>query len=139
DSRGRDDWGIVWLVAQLVALAVGLRTSLLAAREPRAARAVLPHAVGVGVLPAVVLAGVTVGNPARALVAGELLGPPLLGLAGVAAVLCALHVRTGRVLTAIAGAVLTGAVAVVLGAAQASTCALLACRHGLLARAGVLL
>src|SRR5699024_2973411 len=101
-------------------------------------RSELPNALWVVEMMALLLAGVTVGNPARALVAGELLGPPLLGLAAVAAVLCALHVRTGRVLTAIAGAVLTGAVAVVLLPAQTSTWSLLAYLTGLPALAVVL-
>ena len=133
-----DVWAVVWLVVQLAALAVGLRTTLRAARDRQSPRAVLPNALGMVVLPALLLAGVTVGNPARALVAGELLGPPLLGLAAVAAVLCALHVRTGRVLTAIAGAVLTGAVALVLLPAQTSTWSLLAHLTGLPALAVVL-
>lgn len=133
-----DVWGIVWLVAQLAALAVGLRNSLLAARERRAPRAVLPNALAVAVLPALLLAGVTVGNPARALVAGELLGPPLLGLAGVGAVLCALLVRPDRVVTAAAGAVLVAAVALVLLPAQTSTWSMLAYLTGLPALAVVL-
>lgn len=133
-----DVWAVVWLVVQLAALAVGLRTTLLAARDRTTPRPELPRALAAGVLPALLLAGVTIGNPARALVAGELVGPSLLGLGAVAAVAAALHLRAGRVVTAVAGAVLVGAVALVLLPAQTSTWSLLAYLAGLPALAVVL-
>lgn len=133
-----DVWGVVVLGSQLALVLVGLRTALLACRSGTAAAPALPRALAVSVLPALLLAGVTVGNPARASVAAPWLGPGVVVLAAVAAVVCALYLRPGRLLAGLAGAVLTGATATILLPAQASGWSLLAFALGLPSLAVVL-
>ena len=133
-----DIWGVLVLGVQLAVVLVGLRTALLACRSGTAAAPELPRALAVSVLPALLLAGVTVGNPARASVAAPWLGPGVVVLAAVAAVVCALSLRPGRLMAGLAGAVLTGATATILLPAQASEWSLLAFALGLPSLAVVL-
>lgn len=133
-----DVWGLAMLAVQLALVAVGLRTALLAARSRTDRPPVLPRALAVTLFPALLLAGVTVGNPARASVVATWAGPAVVALAGVAAVACAISPRPGRLQAALAGAALTGAVAAILLPAQSSGWALLAFAAGLPALAVVL-
>ena len=133
-----DLWGIGLLAVQLAMVAVGLRTALLAARAGSEPPPVLPRALALTIFPALLLAGVSIGNPARASVASTFLGPATVVLAGVIAVACALYLRPSRLQTGAAGIVLTGAAAAILLPAHTGGWSLLAFALGLPALAVVL-